>query len=70
MIQSNQSMIQREHPHIAFVELDNAPVASDSASVAYYYNPDEPDPEHLCQTGTPIWSVIYTELQSFMYFWT
>ncbi len=37
-------------PNIPHVEENDAPVASDSASVADYYNPDEPDPEHLCQS--------------------
>ncbi len=36
-------------PNTPFVELDDAPVAPDSASAADFYNPDEPYPEHLCQ---------------------
>ncbi len=31
-------------PNIPFVESDDAPVASDDASVANSYSPDEPDP--------------------------
>ncbi len=34
-------------PNIPFVDLDDAPVASDSSSVADSHNPDKPDPEHL-----------------------
>ncbi len=37
-------------PNIPFVELDDAPVASDSASVTNSYNPDDPDSDHLCQS--------------------
>ncbi len=37
-------------PNIPFVEFDDAPVASDCASVADSCNPDEPDPEDLCQS--------------------
>ncbi len=39
---------------IPFVELNDAPVASNSASVAEFHNLDEPDPEHLRQ-GKKIW---------------
>ncbi len=46
---SYQSLLQWEHPHIHFVELDDPPVAYDCASVANSFNPDEPDPEHICQ---------------------
>ncbi len=46
-------------PNILFVKEDGAPVAPDSASIADFYNPDEPDPELLCQSkqilGIPIW---------------
>ncbi len=35
-------------PNIPYVEEDDAPVASDSASVADSHNPVEPDPECLC----------------------
>ncbi len=38
-------------PTIPFVELDDSPVASDIASIAESYNPNEPDPEHLCQSN-------------------
>ncbi len=42
------SMLQMEHhPTSLFVESDNSPVASDDASVADSYNPDEPDPENM-----------------------
>ncbi len=34
-------------PNIPFVESDDTPVASDDASVADLYIPDEPDPNHL-----------------------
>ncbi len=37
-------------PNIPYVELDDATVASDSALVSDSYIPDEPDPEHLCQS--------------------
>ncbi len=37
-------------PNITYVELDNNPVAYGSASVADFYNPDEPDPENLHQS--------------------
>ncbi len=44
MSQVYQSLIQREHPpSISFVELDDAPVANNSASVTNSYNPDEPN---------------------------
>ncbi len=37
-------------PNIPFVESDDAPVASDAASVAESYSSDEPDSEHLHQS--------------------
>ncbi len=42
-------MLQREHPNIPFVALDDSPIASDNISVADSYNPDEPDHENLQQ---------------------
>ncbi len=36
--------------NIPFVDLDDAHVASDDASIANSYNPDESDPEHLRQS--------------------
>ncbi len=37
-------------PNIPFVESDDALVASDDASVANSYSPNEPDPGHLHQS--------------------
>ncbi len=63
MCQCYQSMLQMEHPtNIPYVELDDAPVASDSASVADPYNPDEPDPEHLRQSKQT-WECQYSHLR-------
>ncbi len=36
--------------NISYVELDDASGASNSASIADSYNPDEPVPDHLCQS--------------------
>ncbi len=48
-------------PNIPYIELNDAPVASDSASVADPYNPDEPDPEHLRQSKQT-WECQYSHL--------
>ncbi len=48
--QSYQYMLQREHPNIPFVALEDSPIASDNISVADSYNPDEPDHENLHQS--------------------
>ncbi len=48
--QSSNQCSRGSTPNITDVELDDAPVASDSASITNSLNPDEPDPEHLFQS--------------------
>ncbi len=52
---------ERAPPNIPFVELDDAPVAPDSVSVADSHNSYNPDPENLLQSKQ-LNLVVYREL--------
>ncbi len=39
--------------NIHFIDFDDTSIVSDNSSVADFHNPDEPDPDHLCQNKQP-----------------
>ncbi len=61
MSQSFQTILKSGTPKIPFVDLDDAPVAFDSALVFDLYNHGEPNPEQSSKSGNTN-QVIYIEL--------